>query len=169
MSELEEVARRVRAARGYAGLQQHELGPKIGLERQSIWRMENEKREVSAGEKIAIAHVCGLPPDFFDLDRAFELPLPADPKRLERLGDQVAEILAGVQALVRAGEALGVPTLAETPATPSLQTQSSERNGEEHPLLEGARRFRDRVERQRGAQEEPDADQSASGDGGSKS
>src|SRR5690349_6833259 len=63
-----ETARRVRAARAYAGLSVNELASRIGLGLQTIKRIECGKRTARRFEIWAIAEACDLPRDFFELD-----------------------------------------------------------------------------------------------------
>jgi transcriptional regulator with XRE-family HTH domain len=63
-----ETARRVRAARAYAGLSVQELADAIGLGLQTIKRIEAGKRNARRYEIWAIAETCSLPRDFFDID-----------------------------------------------------------------------------------------------------
>jgi transcriptional regulator with XRE-family HTH domain len=63
-----EIARRVRAARAYAGLSVAELANRVGLGLQTIKRIESGKRNARPFEVWAIAEACELPREFFDLD-----------------------------------------------------------------------------------------------------
>jgi transcriptional regulator with XRE-family HTH domain len=63
-----ELARRVRAARAYAGLSVSELANRVGLGLQTIKRIESGKRTARPFEVWAIAEACELPREFFDLD-----------------------------------------------------------------------------------------------------
>src|SRR3954452_13743388 len=68
ISSTTEIARRVRAARAYAGLSVNELANQIGLGLQTIKRIESGKRTARRFEIWAIAEACGLPRDFFEID-----------------------------------------------------------------------------------------------------
>jgi transcriptional regulator with XRE-family HTH domain len=63
-----ETARRVRAARAYAGMSVSELAERVGLGLQTIKRIESGKRNARPFEVWAIAEGCDLPRAFFDLD-----------------------------------------------------------------------------------------------------
>jgi transcriptional regulator with XRE-family HTH domain len=63
-----ETARRVRAARAYAGLSVNELASRIGLGLQTIKRIESGKRSARRFEVWAIAEACALPREFFEMD-----------------------------------------------------------------------------------------------------
>jgi transcriptional regulator with XRE-family HTH domain len=63
-----ETARRVRAARAYAGLSVSELANRIGLGLQTIKRIESGKRTARRFEIWAIGEACGLPREFFEMD-----------------------------------------------------------------------------------------------------
>jgi transcriptional regulator with XRE-family HTH domain len=63
-----ELARRVRAARAYAGLSVADLADRVGLGLQTIKRIESGKRNARPFEVWAIAEACELPREFFDLD-----------------------------------------------------------------------------------------------------
>lgn len=63
-----EVARRVRAARAYAGLSVYDVANAIGLGAQTIKRIEAGRRTPRSFEIWAIADVCGLPREWFTAD-----------------------------------------------------------------------------------------------------
>lgn len=63
---LEEVARRVRAARAYAGLSIPRLAEELGVGMQTIKRIEAGHRSARRYELWGIADICGLPPGFFE-------------------------------------------------------------------------------------------------------
>jgi transcriptional regulator with XRE-family HTH domain len=68
VSSSTEIARRVRAARAYAGLSVSELASRIGLGLQTIKRIESGKRTARRFEVWAIAEACNLPREFFEID-----------------------------------------------------------------------------------------------------
>jgi transcriptional regulator with XRE-family HTH domain len=88
-----EVARRVRAARAYAGLSVNELAGRIGLGLQTIKRIESGKRTARRFEVWAIAEACNLPREFFEIDldllsrraAALQEALAKVDERLERI------------------------------------------------------------------------------------
>lgn len=61
---MNDVAARVRAARCWKDLDQDELAEQLGLERQSIVRTENGRRNPKRAELLAIASICDVPADF---------------------------------------------------------------------------------------------------------
>ena len=65
---LMEVARRVRAARAYAGLSVAELADRLGMGVQTIKRVESARRAARRFELAAIAEACELPRAFFEVD-----------------------------------------------------------------------------------------------------
>jgi transcriptional regulator with XRE-family HTH domain len=88
-----ETARRVRAARAYAGISVTELAQHLGLGLQTIKRIECGKRAARRFEVWAIADACGLPHEFFELD--FEVmgsPESALRESLERFEERLAWI-----------------------------------------------------------------------------
>lgn len=69
-------AARIRAARGYADITQEQLADALGVDVQTIKRREAGKKEPKKGELLAIAAICGVPPEF--MDRGFGAPLAGD-------------------------------------------------------------------------------------------
>jgi transcriptional regulator with XRE-family HTH domain len=63
---LEEVAKRVRAARAYAGLSIPRLADELGVGLQTIKRIEAGHRSPRRYELWGIADICGLPSGFFE-------------------------------------------------------------------------------------------------------
>jgi transcriptional regulator with XRE-family HTH domain len=68
---LEETARRVRAARAYAGLSIPRLAKELGVGMQTIKRIESGRRSPRRYELWGIADICGLPSGFFE--RSFDV------------------------------------------------------------------------------------------------
>jgi transcriptional regulator with XRE-family HTH domain len=64
----EEIGRRVRAARAYAGLTIGALADSLGMGARTIKRIECGERDARRYELIGIAEACGLPREFFELD-----------------------------------------------------------------------------------------------------
>lgn len=59
---------RIRAARNYAGLTQIQLAEALGVDEQTIKRRESPAgNEPKKGERIAIASICGVPPEFMEI------------------------------------------------------------------------------------------------------
>jgi transcriptional regulator with XRE-family HTH domain len=98
ISSSTEIARRVRAARAYAGLSVNELAERIGLGLQTIKRIESGKRAARRFEIWAIAEACNLPREFFEIDldllsrrsAALQETLARVDERLERLERQLS-------------------------------------------------------------------------------
>lgn len=93
----EEIARRIRAARAYAGLSQKELGLKVQMHAQTIKRYENAddpENTPNDGRLTAIAVACGLPASWFS-EAGMELPLPPEElrERLRRIEDSLELLL----------------------------------------------------------------------------
>lgn len=70
----EEVGKRVRAGRAYAGISQRDLCEEVGISPPTLTRIESGEREPRKWELMAIAHVCGLPMTWF----LGELPTSVD-------------------------------------------------------------------------------------------
>lgn len=97
---LLEVARRVKAARGYAGLSQRQLGAELGVDAGTVKRWE--KGDVQLAKRLdTIARVCKLPLPFFtvDFDRLEELEAaPSDDGDQQATLRTLNERLANVEA-----------------------------------------------------------------------
>lgn len=61
----DDVARRVRAARAYAGLTFDELAERSDIGRSTLLRIETKGRPIKLPELLAIADACGLPRRWF--------------------------------------------------------------------------------------------------------
>src|SRR3954453_22620459 len=104
ISSISEIARRVRAARAYAGLSVNELANRIGLGLQTIKRIESGKRAARRFEIWAIAEACNLPREFFEIDldllsrrsSALQETLARVDERLERLENLIARPRRGI-------------------------------------------------------------------------
>jgi transcriptional regulator with XRE-family HTH domain len=66
MTDLDQTARRVRAARAYAGLSVNALAERLGVGAQTIKRIEAGRRSARPYELWGISQICGLPREFFD-------------------------------------------------------------------------------------------------------
>jgi transcriptional regulator with XRE-family HTH domain len=96
--DRDEVARRVRAARTYAGLSVGDLAAHLDLGAQTIKRIECGRRLARRHELWAIAEACSLPRRFFEVD--FE--------RLVGEAEVISTVLGGIDArLGRLERALG--------------------------------------------------------------
>ena len=83
---MPEYAQRVRAARAFAGLHQHELAERIGTSTQSIKRWEDpaDGQAPKLHHRIAIAATCQVPPEFMELGFG-DIDEPEIRERLERI------------------------------------------------------------------------------------
>lgn len=59
-------AARIRAARAYAGLTQEQLAAELDVDTQTIKRREAGSHDPKRGERMAIAAICGVPPEFME-------------------------------------------------------------------------------------------------------
>jgi transcriptional regulator with XRE-family HTH domain len=90
-----EVARRVRAARAYAGLSVSDVATAIGLGAQTIKRIEAGRRTPRSFEIWAIADVCGLPREWFMADfKALSHQAERQAELLRRVEEQLAAVAA---------------------------------------------------------------------------
>jgi transcriptional regulator with XRE-family HTH domain len=83
----EETARRIRAARAYAGLSITELAERLGVGEQTVKRIEGGRRTVRRYELWGIADVCGLPRKFFEASN------------LGTVGDEAREVFSALRRL----------------------------------------------------------------------
>ena len=67
---MNETPKRLRAARGYAGLSGRELAKQLGVSLDTIKRMESGARALKPMEMREIARLCNLPTAFFTADFA---------------------------------------------------------------------------------------------------
>lgn len=63
-----DFGKRVRAARGYAGLSKPALGAKLEISKNTLWRTEAGKRYPKDSELRALARICKVPIWFFFAD-----------------------------------------------------------------------------------------------------
>jgi transcriptional regulator with XRE-family HTH domain len=97
---------RLRAARGWADISQDELAARLGREKQFVLRRElppsHDRHQVpSKGDRLAIAAVCGVPPEF--LEDGFGGRASSEvSERLAALEEQVRSLLR--ELLVRERE-----------------------------------------------------------------
>jgi transcriptional regulator with XRE-family HTH domain len=92
---VETDPQRLRAARGWAGLSQTELGKRLGRSKLYVGRREKAPDEkgaypMSEADRIAVAHLCGLPLQWFYVDiiaaiDTLPLPTPAEVDAREAL------------------------------------------------------------------------------------
>lgn len=87
-----ETGRRLRAARGYAGLEAEDLAKALNFSVSTLYRTEGGQRPLNDAQKRLVTELCGLPIGFFSVDFA-ESEMAAD--------GEVTARLAGVEQLVR--------------------------------------------------------------------
>lgn len=94
---------RIRAARAYAGLSQTQLADALGVDEQTIKRRESTSgNEPKKGERIAIAAICRVPPEFLEL--GWDAITPADISgRVDRLETQMAEMGENIIEVIMVG------------------------------------------------------------------
>jgi transcriptional regulator with XRE-family HTH domain len=90
-----DIRKRVRAARGYAGYSLDDLAGKVGMGRQTIFRLESGERACKEMELREIARVCGLPFEFFTANWAAVQPSTIE-ARLDGFADQLDAIEAAL-------------------------------------------------------------------------
>lgn len=129
------LARRYRAARAWADLEQDELAKRLGLDRQTVIRRESGEKLPKAAELIAVASVCGVPEEFMLNGFANEVVASGEVATIrQHLGDQ-AEALDVIARVLRPllddqaaaqlrelREQLGLPS----PEAPGEDDQSSD-------------------------------------------
>lgn len=90
----QERAARLRAARGYSGLDQRALAAKLGISLTTLSRMENAKTRVPDEDAYRYVEACGVPRWF--IEHGFSAPaVPEEPtlaERIEALEGQVATL-----------------------------------------------------------------------------
>jgi transcriptional regulator with XRE-family HTH domain len=101
-ADRSELARRIRAARTYAGFAVHELAERVGLGAQTIKRIEAGRRSVRRFEIWAIAEACGLPREFFEIDFA---EMAAREEATVAMLTRIDARLAGLEDRLRTGQA----------------------------------------------------------------
>ena len=74
----EELGKRVRAARAYAGLSQEELAEKIQISQPTLARVEKGERQARWIEVMGISEVTGLPRIWFSGELFAELDVSAE-------------------------------------------------------------------------------------------
>jgi transcriptional regulator with XRE-family HTH domain len=89
---------RIRAARGWANISQEQLAEALGRNKQFVAdreRAPNEDRwrEPTKGDRIAIAAICGVPPEFLEV--GFDGHAPSE------LSERLADLEKEIRHLVR--------------------------------------------------------------------
>lgn len=115
LTDPAETARRVRAARAYAGLTREALAEQAGLTHKMLKLIEEGRRQsTTRDELLALGHVCNVPDEFMDV--GFQ--------GAQDVYKQLARIFAVVlsqdmPAILAEAERLGVPMgAADEPAAP---------------------------------------------------
>lgn len=93
-----EHARRIRAARVWAGLSRDELAERLGVSFQTIERSETGRRNVDLDELERVGEACGVPEAFMRYGWA----ACAQGERLDRLHERLDELMREVQKFGRA-------------------------------------------------------------------
>jgi transcriptional regulator with XRE-family HTH domain len=113
---MSEIARRVRAARAYAGLTLQEMANRVEIGRMTLIRIEREERPAKVIELNAIAEACGLPRGWFSVPFAWldeaeiirvdfsDVDVPWDAGEIRRR--MVAEGLSGVLVTTQEHDAI---------------------------------------------------------------
>lgn len=129
----DETRKRIRAARGYAGLSHAELGERLGVSRDTARRYEDggHRRLADHDEEALLRRIgdaCGLPYEFFTVNFASDLMLLDT-----REGDAVEQALARIQAIARGALAIsdrGGPSSSD-PAEEAAQAAEDAAEGTE--------------------------------------
>lgn len=95
-----ETGRRLRAARGYAGLDADDVAKALSFSVSTLYRTEAGTRRLTEPEKKIVADLCSLPLGFFSVDFASDAERAADAAdqlrdRLDRLEARVSDVDAG--------------------------------------------------------------------------
>lgn len=98
---------RIRAARAYADITQLQLADALGVDEQTIKRRESPNgNEPKKGERIAIATICGVPPEFLEHGwGALTAPLTLNDGQIRLLAELLPQAVDLGQALRREREA----------------------------------------------------------------
>lgn len=91
-----EIAGRLRAARGYAGLKQPEMAKALGISVETLSRMENGRTTVHDETKERVATICGVPGAFLQAGWPAAVVSAGDHDRFGALEQR----MAGLEALV---------------------------------------------------------------------
>lgn len=106
---MSDFAKRYRAARAWADLDQAELAEQLGVDRQTVIRRESGAQDPKRQELLAVAAICGVPADFM-LNGFVDAVIAKHPTLDDRLSAiwQTLQELSG-EAADRDLEALELP------------------------------------------------------------
>jgi len=97
---VSEIGKRIRAARGYAGMSQTELGNLLGISLDTVAETEAGRREARPGEITEIARVTGMPREFV-AGAALEVLAVSDTVRGTYTGEELKDAGVNVEAILR--------------------------------------------------------------------
>lgn len=96
-------AARLRAIRGYSGLHQNELAPKLGISVETLSGMENGRRTISDERLLHVADLCEVPRVFAELGFApLTEPISDSDQRLYAVEQQLQKVRGEVKRLAAA-------------------------------------------------------------------
>lgn len=111
----DELAARMRAARGWADLSRREMGQALRVSERQVTRLESGQADVTAEIRQRVAEACGVPSWF--MDHGFVVTEPEEPgvsERLEALERQMDTVLG--QLAIRTGSSAATAASLRTPA-----------------------------------------------------
>lgn len=122
MTTAAEYAARIRAARGYAGMNQKELAEALGVHEQTIKQREAGKKQPKRGELLAIAAITGVPVAF--MEHGFGEPTGSEVvERLEHIDAVLHDVRDYMGAAVESvGETVSEPRADEADAEGHART-----------------------------------------------
>jgi transcriptional regulator with XRE-family HTH domain len=86
-----DVAARVRAARGWRGLEVKELAAQMGYSTRTWARVEDGEKPLDYDERQQVATICGVPPVF--MEKGFKALAAAElERRLAEIADDLAAL-----------------------------------------------------------------------------
>lgn len=128
---MAEMGKRIRAARGYAGLNQPELAELVEISATMLKRIELDQRGLKSyeirGITERIADVCGLPAQFFTADLAqLEPGWQAPEDQLARLEAGATAVLEMLNGLTGRFDTVGAQLNAVIATADALEIRASE-------------------------------------------
>jgi transcriptional regulator with XRE-family HTH domain len=106
--DQDELRRRVRAARAYAGMSLDRMAAALGVGRQTLVRIERGERKPKRMELREMAAISGLPVEFFSADfRLLAAPGEADSALGTVAVSALHELRDDIDRLLRAAEGSG--------------------------------------------------------------